>query len=190
MTTPSDTQTPAPSTSGSAEGQEQPTKKPRNRKPSKKPIPHSSTLRGLWGRARPNGGATPATADESKTDDSEECESVKVKPGEPLVFRVAPSKLAAALSLVLPRPLTPPPNSLPDVVPETYTQQSTVETNATPKSRSGKKIRGSPETSSEGARRSPRNHSKSLDGIGEKAAVQTHPFFMGNAARMYDSSAI
>ena len=182
MTTPSDTATPPPSVAGSAEDQDQPGKKPRNRKLGKKPIPHASTLRGLWGHSKPSDDAVTATGEEAKTDDGTESDAGKVSLGEPLVFRIAPSKLAAAISLAVPRPLTPP-NSLPDVIPETPVLAN-VEPNVTPRSRSGGKKRGPPNSAEEGLRRSPRNHAKSTE-VATNIAKKPHPFFMGKLARMY-----
>jgi len=177
---PSAIQTHPPSMVGSAEDQEQTTKKPRNRKASKKPIPHSSTLQALWGHPKPSEEATSSISGDSRTDDSRECENVQGKPGEPIVLKLPSSNLAAAGSPPLvARPPTPP-NSMPDVIPETP-KQSNPETNVSPKSRRGAKKRQLPNSPTEGVRRSPRNHSTANDSAG---ALKTHPFFLGKAARM------
>jgi len=158
------------------------TKKPWDRKPSKKLIPHSSTLRALWGHPKRSEEATSSTGEESKTDDSRECANVQAKPGEPIVLSLA-SNLAAGRSPP-PVALSPTrPNSMPDVVPETP-KQSHSETNVNPRSRRGGKKRQVPNSPTEGARRSPRNHSKANDSAAAKPALKTHPFFLGKAARM------
>jgi hypothetical protein len=122
------------------------------------------------------------------TDDGAESDGGLVKPGEPLVLRVAPSKLAGALSLAVPRPLTPP-NSLPDVVPETpelaKVHDVKVDGNVTPRSRSGGKKRELPNSPDEGLRHSPRNHSNTMQVGGDERVRKLHPLFMGKAARIY-----
>jgi hypothetical protein len=179
------------SVSGSVDDSEPIVKRSRNRKAAKKPIPHASTLHGLWGMANPVDSRTEA-GDETNTTTSELSKygASVVKAGQPLVFKITPSKLSAAVEFPKSseRMITPPP-SLPDVVPMTPVQQE--DDTSTPSTLGGRneKKRGFQQSPSEGVRRSPRNHRTAVESEPvpkvEIIVKKPHPFFLGKEARMY-----
>jgi len=187
MTTASERQSTPLSLSGSIDDPEPATKKSRNRKPAKKSVPCSSTLDGLWGKSKSadersktpiadaNTGVTEPNGDGSTT-----------KNGQPLIFQINPSKLAAVLeSPRLQERLITPPSSIPELIPETPVQ-SEHDANKTPKSsRSSQKKRVHQQSPSEPVRRSPRHHRASQEPSVQKPVAKPHPFFLGKAARMY-----
>ena len=177
------------SISGSIDGDADPTvKKPRPRKPAKKPVPHASTLRGLWGIANPADEQSEATVDQPNG--GEDKEVPVVKPGEPIVLKISPGRLAAVVAaLEGQQRMITPPRSLPDVVPQTPVQAS-AEGPKTPKSSSVRK-RSLPQSPSEVVRRSPRNHREQEPSPTPTAQApvkekkKPHPFFLGKEARTF-----
>jgi len=185
MTTSSERQSTPLSLSGKTPEPEPAVKKPKNRKPSQKPVPHSATLHGLWGKSKSTDERSEISIDDANTDVSEAGGNVKgaTKFGKPLVFKIAPAKLAGILASVRPpdRMITPP-RSLPDVTPETSVQPE----NSSPKSpRSGGKKRAHQQSPSEAVRRSPRNHRLSNEPSTQNPVTKPHPFFLGKAASMH-----
>jgi hypothetical protein len=189
-TTASSRQSTPLSISGSVDGDTDPTvKKSRPRKQTKKPIPHASTLRGLWGIAKPADEQSEATVDQPNG--GEEKREPIVKPGEPIVLKVSPGRLTAVVTaLEGPQRMITPPRSLPDVVPQTPVQVD-IEGPKTPKSSRGSgKKRSLPQSPSEAVRRSPRNHraqeptpTPSAPAL-VKEKKKPHPFFLGKEARI------
>jgi hypothetical protein len=185
MTASSERQSTPLSLSGKTPEPDPAVKKPKNRKPSKKPIPHSATLHGLWGKSKSTDERSETSIDDAKTDVSEVGGNVEgaTKIGKLLVFRIAPAKLTGVLASARPpdRMITPP-RSLPDVTPETPVQ---LEHSSPKSSRSGGKKRAHRQTPSEAVRRSPRNHPLSTVPSIQKPVTKPHPFFLGKAARMH-----
>ena len=188
MTTGSERQYTPLSLSGSIDEQEPVTKKPRNRKPAKKSIPHSSTLHGLWGQSEPTDERSETAIEDAKVDAAETSGSDEgtTKAGQPLVFKFNPSKFVAALEF--PRTserMMTPPMSIPELIPETPVQ-SEHDVNKTPKSsRGSQKKRIHQHSPLEAVRRSPRHHRASQEPLIEKPVAKPHPFFLGKAASTY-----
>jgi hypothetical protein len=176
------------SISGSIDGDaDPPVKKPRPRKPTKKPVPHASTLRGLWGIAKPADEQSETTVEQPNG--GEDNGVPVLKPGEPIVLKITPGRLAAVVAaLEGQQRMITPPRSLPDVVPQTPVQAS-AEDPKTPKSSSGRK-RSLPQSPSEASRRSPRNRVQEPTPTPTaqapvKEKKKPHPFFLGKEARMF-----
>lgn len=181
------------SISGSIDGDADPTvKKSRPRKQPKKPVPHASTLRGLWGIAKPADEQTEAT--QHPQNGEEETGKQVTKPGELIVLKISPGKLASVVGTTVQgqdRMITPP-RSLPDIVVlQTPVQvQANAEGPKTPtSSRERGKKRSLPQSPSEAVRRSPRN--RRVQEPTPTPSAQTpvkkknpHPFFLGKQARM------
>jgi hypothetical protein len=186
MTTSTERQSTPLSISGSTEESVPAVKKSRNRKRAKKPVPHSSTLHGLWG-------STVELSERSVKDakatamDLNGGDDIVSRAEQPMVFKITPSKLAAAIGS--PRPserMTTPPPVLTDVVVETPVPSEQQDMEAPKPSRSGQKKRTLPQSPSEGVRRSPRNH-RATSPPSENLIVKEkklHPFFLGKEARM------
>jgi hypothetical protein len=194
MTTPKERQSTPLSAAEDTDGPEPVAKKSRNRKAAKKPVPHSSTLRGLWG--------VPNTADEPSVgaiDDAKisvssaggERALAGKKGGQPIVFKITPSRLAAAIeSSQLFDPFIISPQPSPDVVFETPVQTGG-DVERTPKSsRDSQRKRSFQQSPSEGVRRSPRNHRAARESTPTPiikpvtTEKKTHPFFLGKEARI------
>jgi len=153
-------------------------------------VPHASTLRGLWGIAKPADEEPQATGHEQNG--AEEKTEQAVKPGEPIVLKMSPGRLASAVA-GLPgqdRMITPP-RSLPDIVVLQTPVQADVEGPKTPTSSKGNgRKRSLPQSPSEAVRRSPRNHRveeprpTSTAQAHVKEKKKPHPFFLGKEARI------
>lgn len=179
------------SISGSIDGDADPTvKKSRPRKQPKKPVPHSSTLRGLWGITKPADEQTGATQHQ-QNGGGEKGKQI-MKPGEPIVLRISPGKLASVVGMTVQgqdRMITPP-RSLPDTVVLQTPVQANAEGPKTPtSSRERGKKRSLPQSPSEAVRRSPRNHRVQEPTPTPSAQTPVkkknpHPFFLGKQARM------
>src|SRR5271154_2296220 len=122
-TTPSPDQPSTPlSLSEGLEDSEQVAKKSRKRKaPEKKPVPHKSTLRGLWGLKAVD--EQPKETEEvHETGERNEEQVNGLTVAMPMVFKVTPEKLAAVVEKRSNRETTPL-QTLAEVIPETPIQE-------------------------------------------------------------------
>lgn len=189
MTTSTERQSTPLSVSGSTEESAPASKKSRNRKQAKKPVPHSSTLHSLWGNSKSTDEWSERTENDAKAKVvvSSDGEDIVSRAEQPMVFKITPSKLAAAVGYpeLLERMTTPQPSST-DVVVETSVQPEQQNMETPKASRNAQKKRTLPQSPSEGVRRSPRNH-RAASPPNEILIVKEkklHPFFLGKEARM------
>jgi len=183
-TTPSPDQPSTPlSLSEGLEDSEQVTKKSRKRKaPEKKPVPHKSTLRGLWGFKAVDEPKEAEVALNTGEGKEEQVNGLTV--AMPMVFKVTPEKLAAVVENRSNRETTPLQTST-EVIPETPVKEENQKTRTPKSSRRSEKKRTLDQTSTDTVRRSPRNRRQdepTPSVAPPKKEAKPHPFFLGKEA--------